>query len=338
MTIVPGQSFVTTALPDQESDFVNGLDSFFTHKDDFLELERHDNQKILQVNNKSERLNSEEALEETDTYLQDLIPTTLATAKQINEVHGRLIFCSLLNHGGSRVILQRRYLPSNCPTFTNERMSFKTTAGSINSAEFVYLTLLSLRNFLFTRKVKKIKAYMFDALDVEYDLILGRIFLNQVKVDVLSSHLKCTLFDNEIPFHTPNHFADNEAVRTVLVVQPFFRTHDKLFDGTQGCYPSHQFKIKLRPEAVPYHCDHPYPVPVSVRQVFKDKLDRQREIGVLEKIYESRWGMPVMVIPKKDGSICTVNDFLNSTSGYSDPNTPCPRSRMCTIVVRSTST
>ncbi len=53
-------------------------------------------------------------------------------------------------------------------------MSFKTTAGSFNSAEFVYPTSLSLPEFSFTCRVKKLKAYLFDAPEVEYDLILGR--------------------------------------------------------------------------------------------------------------------------------------------------------------------
>ncbi len=151
-------------------------------------------------------------LELTNTYHEDLIPTILATAKQVNEVTGRFVFCSLLDHGGSHVMMQQRCLPARCETFQNESMSFKTTAGSFTSAEYVYLTSVSLPEFSFTRKVKKVKAYLFDLPEVEYDLIFGRNFLNQVKIDVLSSQLKCTWFDNEIPFHPPNHFADNDAI------------------------------------------------------------------------------------------------------------------------------
>jgi len=57
--------------------------------------------------------------------------------------------------------------------------------------------------------VKKLRAYLFDAPEVEYDLIFGRNFLNQVKIDVLSSQLKCTWFGDEIAFHPANHFANN---------------------------------------------------------------------------------------------------------------------------------
>ena len=118
-------------------------------------------------------------------------------------------------------MVQRRCLPTGCETFSNSMMSFKTTAGSFTSAEFVYLTSVSLPEFSLTRKVKKVKAYLFDAPDVEYDLILGRNFLNQAKIDVLSSQLKCTWFDDSIPFHPANHFSNNEAVRSVLEVQPY---------------------------------------------------------------------------------------------------------------------
>ena len=51
--------------------------------------------------------------------------------------------------------------------------------------------------------------------------LFGRNFLNQVKIDVLSSQLKCTWFGDEIPFHPVHHFANNDSVRSVLEVQPY---------------------------------------------------------------------------------------------------------------------
>jgi hypothetical protein len=41
----------------------------------------------------------------------------------------------------------------------------------------------------------------------------------------------------------------------------------------------------------------------------KAELERQCEIGVLQKVYESEWGMPMLVIPKKDRVICTCADI-----------------------------
>ena len=149
-----GQSFVTTA--DTEPDFTTGPESFFSHDDD-LEIERYGATNVLPSKaNGSERTGERDNMEISETYTEDLIPTTLATAKQINSIQGRFVFRSLLDHGESHVMVHRRCLPANCETFRNERMSFKTTAGSFQSAEFVSLTFVSLPEFSYTRKVTKV--------------------------------------------------------------------------------------------------------------------------------------------------------------------------------------
>ena len=85
--------------------------------------------------------------------------------------------------------------------------------------------------------------------------------------------------------------------------------HKSLFDGTLSCYPKRKFKIELKPGTVPYHCERPYPVPQSVWPVLKEELQRQCDLNILAKCYETEWGMPLLVVPKKDGAIQTVDDF-----------------------------
>ena len=68
-------------------------------------------------------------------------------------------------------------------------------------------------------------------------------------------------------------------------------------------YPKRTFHIQLKPDSVPYHCKGPYSVPAISMPVLKKDLQRQQDIGVLERVGESEWGMPMMVIPKKDGAI-----------------------------------
>jgi len=229
-------------------------------------------------------------------------------------------------------------------------MCFQTAAGNFTTSCFVFLTDVHLPEFSYTRQVKKVKCYLFDAPAVEYDIIFGWSFLNQVQIDVLSSQLKCTWFGDEIAFHLPTYFRHNNAVRSILEVPPYsvktqaeshvvatkssfadindicvqqehlteqqrkelasvLCKHTKLFNGTVGCYPKHDFHISLKPDAVPYHCDHTYSMPTSIRQVFKDELEKQVQASILAPVYESEWGMPVMVIPKKDGAIRIVDDF-----------------------------
>ena len=85
--------------------------------------------------------------------------------------------------------------------------------------------------------------------------------------------------------------------------------HTKLFSGKLGCFPHRKFHIDLKPGTVPYHCKAPYPVANALRHIVKAELERQVNIGVLERVNESLWGMPMLFIPKKDGAIRTVDDM-----------------------------
>jgi hypothetical protein len=85
--------------------------------------------------------------------------------------------------------------------------------------------------------------------------------------------------------------------------------HAKLFDGTLGKYTKRKFSIELKEDAVPYHIKHPYSVPAHNMGVLNQELDRQVDLDILARIQESEWGMPMLVIPKKDGTIRTVDDF-----------------------------
>jgi hypothetical protein len=101
--------------------------------------------------------------------------------------------------------------------------------------------------------------------------------------------------------------------------------YNKLFDGKQGCYPHRKFHIDLKPGAVPFHCKRPYPVPQRHAKVFRDELKRQCDQGVLEQVYDTEWGMPMMAIPKKDGTIRTVDDFRELNKWVQRKQYPLPR-------------
>jgi hypothetical protein len=194
-------------------------------------------------------------------------------------------------------------------------MHFKTTAGTFEASKFVYLSNISLPEFNYTCKIKRLKAFLFDAPNIEYDIIFGRAFLNQVQIDVLSSTKKCKRFQDEIPFHKPDYFKNSSALQKVMEVslyrvqqaesnniviatkssaqaigplcasltyldpqqrlqlQEVMEKHQKLFDGSLGCYPKRKFKINLKPDTIPYHCNRPYPVPATLCNTFKTELD-----------------------------------------------------------------
>ena len=81
-----------------------------------------------------------------------------------------------------------------------------------------------------------------------------------------------------------------------------------MFSGKLGRYKKRTFKLKMKPNAVPYHCKRPYAVPHRNLKVMKEELDSQVDKGILAPCGETEWAMPVMVISKKDGTIRIVDD------------------------------
>jgi hypothetical protein len=82
-----------------------------------------------------------------------------------------------------------------------------------------------------------------------------------------------------------------------------------LFSGRIGCYTKRKFHIELKPGTVPYHVKRPYYISVHVIPAYKRKMECQESIGVLKRWWETKWGMPGIVRPKKDGTICTIEDL-----------------------------
>ncbi|KAG7366312.1 hypothetical protein IV203_028982 [Nitzschia inconspicua] len=85
--------------------------------------------------------------------------------------------------------------------------------------------------------------------------------------------------------------------------------YDELFSGKIGHYTKRKFHIDIVEDATPFHCKQPYPVPLVDRETVKAELERQVDLGLLERVYESEWGMPMFATKKSDGSIRTVDDL-----------------------------
>ena len=77
------------------------------------------------------------------------------------------------------------------------------------------------------------------------------------------------------------------------------RRHEKLFDGSLGCFEDMELDIKLKPGAQPvWRC--PYPIPHDHLELFRKELMRLVELGVLAPVVEpTSWGLPTFITPKK---------------------------------------
>ena len=100
---------------------------------------------------------------------------------------------------------------------------------------------------------------------------------------------------------------------------------DKLFSGKIGHFKQRTFKIELKPGTVPYHCKQPYAVPMIDRQIFKGELDRQVELGLLEQVFDTEWGMPMFATKKSNGTIRTVDDLRKLNAAIKRVHYPLPK-------------
>jgi hypothetical protein len=122
------------------------------------------------------------------------------------------------------------------------------------------------------------------------------------------AHVKDAVYN----VHDPTKVA---AIQTHLTVAQraklatVFTKRSLLFSGRIGCYTKRQFHIELKPGTVPYHVKRPYHISVYDIPAYKREMERQESIGVLKRCWETKWGMPGFVRPKKDGTIRTIEDL-----------------------------
>jgi predicted aspartyl protease len=92
-------------------------------------------------------------------------------------------------------------------------------------------------------------------------------------------------------------------------LKKMFNQHRKLFSGRIGRYPHRKYHIDLVQGAEPYHCPRPYRIPQVDLPAYRKEMERQVDLGLLEKVYDTEWGFPGFIRPKKDGTIRTIEDF-----------------------------
>lgn len=92
-------------------------------------------------------------------------------------------------------------------------------------------------------------------------------------------------------------------------LRELFRERRELFSGRIGRYPHRKFHIDLIEGAEPYHCQRPYRIPQADIPKYRKEFERQVELGLLERVYDTEWGFPGFIRPKKDGTIRTIEDF-----------------------------
>jgi hypothetical protein len=98
----------------------------------------------------------------------------------------------------------------------------------------------------------------------------------------------------------------------------------RLFDGTLGHWNDVELKVKLKPDATPYHA-RAYPIPHKYMDTLKLEVERLCDIGVLKKVNRSKWAAPTFIVPKKDGSVQFISDFRKLNKRIKQKPYPIPK-------------
>ena len=189
--------------------------------------------------------------------------------------------------------------------------------------------------------------YLLPRMGSNYEMILGRDFLEFAGIDILFSNQTIVWGEMSIPFKSIDatvadafHVDEdstlvdiNERMKKILdakyeaadlnevVSQQTQLSNDEkqklyqllvkftgLFDGTLGKYTGSPVELKLKRDAEPYHA-RAFPIPRVHLETLKLEVDRLCKIGVLKRVNRSRWAAPTFIIPKKDKTVRFISDF-----------------------------
>jgi hypothetical protein len=99
-------------------------------------------------------------------------------------------------------------------------------------------------------------------------------------------------------------------------LQDILDCHAPLFRGKIGTYPHEEnFLIILKPDAVPFYQQRPFPVALKHFQLLKEELNWQEGKGIIACCFKFIWCMPSFILPKKDNQICLILDLCKLNSG-----------------------
>ena len=81
-----------------------------------------------------------------------------------------------------------------------------------------------------------------------------------------------------------------------------------MFNIEPGLITGVEANLNLKEGAQPRFC-RPCSVPYASKERVSQELDRLVETGVLHKVGYAEWAAPIVLVLKKDGSICICRDY-----------------------------
>ena len=98
-------------------------------------------------------------------------------------------------------------------------------------------------------------------------------------------------------------------------VEALVQKYPEVFQSGLGTMNSFKAHLHMKEGAKPKFC-RPRPVPFAIKELVGRELDRLEEAGIVVKEDYSEWAVPIVPVPKRDGSIRVCGDFKVTINSY----------------------
>ena len=109
-------------------------------------------------------------------------------------------------------------------------------------------------------------------------------------------------------FVTPTEFCTTAVVNQVDKLQEILNIHADIFKEGLGCCTATKATLTLREEALPKFYK-PQRLPFAIEPIVGAELDQLEKRGVIERVSQSYWTTPVVVVRKPGGKVRLCGDF-----------------------------
>lgn len=108
--------------------------------------------------------------------------------------------------------------------------------------------------------------------------------------------------------HSVNSIDSIEHNKFPVIVDQIKSEFSNLFDGELGKYNICEVSLQIDNDAKPVFFK-PRPVPIAWKSKIEQNLRDLVEKGVLEQVNSSKWGTPLVPVPKPDGNLRVCGDY-----------------------------